>query len=265
MSDSIQTYQGESTESPEQQAELLRVAEGGKPAPASQADAERPEWLPEKFKSAEDLAEAYRQLEQKLSGGGEQDYEEAENQIDPDFDPNEFSPPEVAEYLAESNLNFDAFAQEYYENGGLSDEAYAALEQNGIPRAIVDQYIEGQTAIMDDMRQQAYSVVGGAEEYQQMINWAATNLSQGEIDAFNANLNTHDMDQASFAIQGLAARYRSEMGKMPNLVYGETSTRSAGSYASIAEMTRDMADPRYANDPAFRQMVAGRLKNSNIL
>lgn len=264
MSDSISTYQGESTESPEQQAELLRVAEGGKPAPAPQADAERPEWLPEKFKTAEDLAEAYRQLEQKL--GGEEQEDDAENQIDPDFDPNEYSPPEVADYLAESNLNFDAFAQEYYENGGLSDDAYSVLEQNGIPRAIVDQYIEGQTAIMNDMRQQAYSTVGGAEEYQKMINWAANNLSQGEIDAFNANLNTHDMDQASFAIQGLAARYRSEMGKMPtNMVFGETSTRSAGSYASIAEMTRDMADPRYANDPAFRQMVADRLKNSSIL
>lgn len=261
MSDSISTYQGESTESPEQQAELLRVAEGGKPAPAPQADTERPEWLPEKFNSAEDLAEAYRQLEQKL---GSQDDEE-DNEVDPDFDPNEYSPPEVADYLAESNLDFNAFAQEFYEQGGLSEAAYNALEQNGIPRAIVDQYIEGQTAIIQDMQQQAYSVVGGEREYQQMINWAANNLSQGEIDAFNANLNTHDMDQASFAIQGLAARYRSEMGQMPRMVYGQTNSQSAGSYASIAEMTRDMADPRYANDPAFRQMVAGRLKNSNIL
>lgn len=260
MSDSISTYEGEPTESPEQQAELLRVAEGGKPAPASQANSERPEWLPEKFKSAEDLAEAYKQLEQKLGG------EEAESDDDDEVgDPNQFSPPEVADYLAENNLNFDAFAQEFYEQGSLSEAAYQTLEQNGIPRAVVDQYIEGQTAIMNDMRQEAYAIVGGDAQYQQMINWAANNLSEGEIDAFNANLNTNDLDQAKFAIHGLAARYRSEMGQMPNMVYGETNTRSAGSYASIAEMTRDMADPRYANDSAFRQMVAGRLKNSNIL
>lgn len=262
--DNINTFGGEPVETPEQQAELLRVAEGGTPTPAS-ADSDRPNWLPEKFKSAEDLAQAYAELERKLSTGEDED-EDWVDEIDPDFDPNEFSPPEVSEYLAEQNLNFDAFAQEFYQSGGLSDDAYATLEQNGIPRSIVDQYIEGQTAIMADMQDTAYQAVGGQAEYSNMINWAQNNLSQGEVDAFNANLNTNDMDQALFAIQGLSARYRSDMGGLPNnMTYGQTNTQSAGSYQSIAEMTRDMADPKYASDPAFRQMVASRLRNSSIL
>jgi hypothetical protein len=259
----INTFDGEPTETAEQQAELIRVAEGGTPAPAS-AGSDRPEWLPEKFKSAEDLAQAYSELERRL---GSDDYDDEEtNETDEDFDPNEFSPPEVSEYLAEQNLNFDAFAQEFYQNGGLSDDAYTTLEQNGIPRGIVDQYIEGQTAIMADMQDTAFQAVGGQAEYTNMISWAQNSLSQGEIDAFNANLNTNDMDQALFAIQGLAARYRSDMGGLPrNMTYGQTNTTSAGSYQSIAEMTRDMADSKYASDPAFRQMVASRLRNSNIL
>jgi hypothetical protein len=262
MSDTINTYQGDPTETPEQQAELLRVAEGGKPTPAS-ADSDRPSWLPEKFKSAEDMAQAYSELERKL--GGEEDYIDDEG-FDPDFDPNELSPPEVSEFLAEEkNLDFEAFAQEFYQNGGLSDGAYQTLEDAGIPRALVDQYIEGQTAIMDDMRHTAYGVAGGEREYINMVNWAANNLSAGEVNAFNANLNTHNLDQALFAIEGLAARYRSETGRMSNMVYGQTSAPSAGSYQSIAEMTREMGDPRYSSDPAFRQMVASKLKNSSIL
>jgi hypothetical protein len=30
-------------------------------------------------------------------------------------------------------------------------------------------------------------------------------------------------------------------------------------------MTREMNDPRYSSDPAYRQMVASKLKNSSIL
>ena len=262
MAEIINTYEGEQPESPEQQAELLRVAEGGDPSSATgAANAQRPDWLPEKFKSAEDMAQAYSELEKRL-GGQEENEEVPEEQFD-----TELPQDEVADYLAEQkNLDFDAFANEYYENGGLSDNAYNALEEAGIPRSVVDQYIEGQTAIMDDMRQEAFSVIGGEAEYNQMINWAANNLSEREQAAFNANLNTTNFDQAMFAIQGLAARYRSEAGKLSsNMVYGQTNTPSAGSYQSIAEMTREMNDPRYSSDPAFRQMVASKLKNSSIL
>lgn len=262
MAEIINTYEGEQPESPEQQAELLRVAEGGDPSSATgAANAQRPDWLPEKFKSAEDMAQAYSELEKRL-GGQEENEEVPKEQFD-----TELPQDEVADYLAEQkNLDFDAFANEYYENGGLSDNAYNALEEAGIPRSVVDQYIEGQTAIMDDMRQEAFSVIGGEAEYNQMINWAANNLSEREQAAFNANLNTTNFDQAMFAIQGLAARYRSEAGKLSsNMVYGQTNTPSAGSYQSIAEMTREMNDPRYSSDPAFRQMVASKLKNSSIL
>jgi hypothetical protein len=98
-----------------------------------------------------------------------------------------------------------------------------------------------------------------------MIDWATNNLSQGQIDAFNASLETGDVDQAMFAIQGLAAQYRSDVGTNPNLMSGGTTGTSAGSYQSVAEVTRDMADPRYDSDPAFRQMVALKLQNSNVI
>ena len=42
------------------------------PAPAQPAPAaDRPAWLPSKFKSPEELAASYAQLEQRLGGGGQ--------------------------------------------------------------------------------------------------------------------------------------------------------------------------------------------------
>ena len=51
--------------------ELPMNEETGSTAPTepTQEDNNRPEWLPEKFKSAEDLADAYRNLEKRLHTG----------------------------------------------------------------------------------------------------------------------------------------------------------------------------------------------------
>ena len=40
--------------------------------PEEQTEDNRPEWLPEKFKSAEDMASAYSELEKKMGAGVEQ-------------------------------------------------------------------------------------------------------------------------------------------------------------------------------------------------
>ena len=46
------------------------------PIPSS---SERPEWLPEKFNSAEDMAKAYAELETKQSSGSEEEAETSES------------------------------------------------------------------------------------------------------------------------------------------------------------------------------------------
>lgn len=263
MVDTVNTFQGESKEDPNHAAAMIAKAEGQEPPQPSgesnQQSDDRPTWLPEKFQSAEDLAKAYAELESKL-GQSQQDSDNNQN-----TDPTQFTETEVEQYLDSKGLNFDAFAQEVMETGQLSTEAYQALEQAGIDRKIVDTYIQGQTAIIGQIRQSAFSVVGGEGEYQKLTQWAQNNLSEGEISAFNASLETKDVDQALFAIRGLHARYRSEVGVQPNLVTGQTGASSAGSYQSLAQLTEAMRDPRYEKDPAYRRSVADKLRNSSIL
>ena len=259
MVDQINTHDGASDEVADQvrahNDEMLSKANSLEQEP----DAARPDWLPEKFQSTEEMAKAYRELEKKL--GSEDDTIEGFE----DFDPTETTPDDAVDFLDEAGYDYGAFAQEYAETGELSQAAYDALAEAGIPHQIVDAYIQGQEAVASDMQAQAMEIAGGQQEYAQMTEWAANNLSEGEIAAFNSYVNSGDMNQVALAIEGLNARYRNDVGTQPNLIKGQAQGTSAGLYQSVAEVTRDMNDPRYASDPAFRQMVALKLQNSDVL
>lgn len=220
-------------------------------------DSARPDWLPEKFNNAEDMAQAYRELEKKL--GTEPETDDFEG-----FDPLETTVEDASSFLDDAGYDYSVFAQEYMEQGELSQAAYDALADAGIPHQVVDAYIQGQQAIAADMQEQAMDIVGGQQEYSRMTEWAAMNLTNAEVDTFNQLVNSGDMNQVMYAVEGLASRYRNDDGSQPNLISGNAQGTSAGLYQSVAEVTRDMQDPRYESDPAFRQMVALKLQNSNV-
>jgi len=219
------------------------------PSETPEVDPDRPEWLPEKFKSPEDLAKAYSELEQKLGQA----------------DTSEEAHGEAQEALDNAGLDYEAFAQEYAENGGLSDEAYESLEKAGIPQHIVDNYIAGLEAQQTMMRGEVLEGVGGEEAYNEMIEWAADNLDEGQIDAFNATLETGDVNQIKMAITALQSQYSQNTGNEPSRTVSGRAAGDGPVYESVAELTRDMGDPRYMEDPAFRQKVEQKLARSNIL
>lgn len=205
-----------------------------------------------KFESVEDLEKAYKELERKL---GQQPKEEMKE-----------SPSEDAaeEAVERAGLNMEDMSNYYYDNGELSDEHYEALEKAGIPRDYVDAYIEGIEAQTALHQEQILSQVGGAEQYQEMTEWAKANMDEREIDRYNRAIDTNDPEIMEQAIMGLAYRYSKEVGNAPRLLGGE-GKGSSGSFGSVAQLTAAMADPRYAKDPAYRKDVQDRLSRSNIL
>ena len=222
---------------------------------------EKPDWLPEKFKSAEEMAKAYSELEKKL--GGQQ--ENQENQPENNQANEQQVTPEETKAFQEWENKFSGFSKEYFEKGQLSQESYAKLTQMGYPRSIVDAYINGQIAISNQGSQQLMSEIGGENGFKEMHDWALDNLSQDEIDSYNAFLETGDQRQASFAVKGMYARYKASMGKQPKLIGGNQSEATSSAFRSVAELTSAMADPRYKNDPAYRKDVERKLANSNVL
>lgn len=264
MADIRETYEPE-VEDASHTSEMLEKAEQLDNINNSSED--RPEWLPSKFKSVEDMAEAYNELESKMGRGDDDDEVDDEDDGDYEIDEGEVenaTADDADEFLDELGLDYSAFVQDYQANGGeLSEEAYAALEQAGISPELANSFINGQEAIVQDMRETAFDIVGGEAEYRDMIDWAQNTLSENEVNAFNRALET-DMDSALFAIQGLASVYRSDVGVEPQLFEGTPAT-SAGSFQSIAELTAAMKDSRYESDPAYRQSVASKLSRSDIL
>ena len=107
------------------------------------------------------------------------------------------------------------------------------------------------------------STVGGKEQYNEMIDWASKNLSSDEIKAFNSTIDTGTLEQAQLAIAGVQAKYSSNNAE-PNLFSGNNADSNVG-YRSVGEMLRDINDPRYSTDSAFRQDVENKVKLSNAI
>ncbi len=255
MAEQLNTFEEPQAENQEHVEEMVAKADALENPPTS----DRPEWLPEKFGSAEDMANAYAELEKKL--GQPKDKVQVQS---------ETPPPEVAsveaaqEELEKRGINFDKLSQEFAKKGKLSDQAYKQLEKAGISRDLTNQFIQGQAAVATQMQSEAFGLVGGQDQYTEMVTWAADNLPDAAISTFNRAVNSGNKETVHMAIQGLSAQYRSANGSEPTLVRGTTNTKAGGVFESAAQLTAAMRDPRYSTDPAYRQEVAVKLQRSSV-
>jgi len=230
--------------------------------PEEQTQEDRPDWLPEKFKSAEDMANAYGELEKKLGQPApeEQQAEEEEPQQTEETE-NENDKPEAGNY----NEAVVEASQEFFQNDGqLSEETYKKLEEVGLPRDLVDSYAAGQQALLQSEEAQIKGVAGG--DYDQMAEWANEHLPSEEVDAFDEAVTSGSVQQAKLAVQGLYARYQNATGSRPKtLVQGAVSGSSTMPFKSMQELARAQSDPRYrSGDKAYHQEIDRRLAVSNI-
>jgi len=233
------------------------------PAPVGDAEGtppeDRPQWLPEKFKSPEEMAKAYAELESKLG----KPKDEAPAAVP---DPVTATPADADKALADKGLNLQDFSAEFSTNGELSAESYDRLAKAGYDRTLVDQYIEGQKARASLYENSIKGEVGGAEKYTEITEWARANLSAGEIDAFNRAVSSGDQNAAKLAVLGLSAQYSKSVGSEPQRVIGGNAAASSSDvFESMAQVTAAMRDPLYKTDPAYRSKVQAKLSRSNVI
>lgn len=208
---------------------------------------ERPEWLPEKFSSAEDMATAYRELESKQSK--------------PEVDE-----PKSTEATPLSTEDMSKYEAEFLENGFLSEETYTHISSTyGVEKSVIDGYISGQQAVSNAFIGDLHKSVGGEENYTAMTEWASSSLSAEEIKTFDNIMAAGQQDSIKMAIDGLYARYSQSEGRAPTLLHGKASDSASNGFRSIAELRVAMSDKRYKADPAYRKDVEERLAVSNIL
>jgi hypothetical protein len=225
----------------------------------------KPDGLPEKFNSVEDLAKSYSELEKKLGG-------QSKEAIDPVSKATQKTEAskldgklEIAEQaVADAGLDMSSLQKEYSEKGKLDVKSYEALEKVGISKQYVDNYIAGQEAIANQQAFEIKETVGGGEVYQEMVDWASKNMTEGEKQAYNKAVNSGEMDTVKLAVNALKGQFERANGVEPKLVTGKAQPTVEQGFESWAQVTEAMSNPKYAKDIAYQNEVKNKLANSNL-
>ena len=255
--------------------------EGTEEAPKEKPKAERPENIPAKFWDEEkgearwdDLAKAYGELEKKFgvrakapeASTEEASKKEGEGET---TEENATEETEQNETVAEV-LSTEEFNKEYQETGTLSEEtkAKAAERLKGVfgedAAEMVEGYLEGLNLRTQRVLSDLKGLAGGDEAYTQLAQWAIDNLPEADQKAFDADV-TSTPEKARVAIRELVLKFKEAGGaeNLPNLTHGKGGNGKGGDvYASQDEINKDISDPRYDKDPAFRAKVDAKIERS---
>ena len=258
--------------SPEQkEAEAQALAQGEKLEEARAADEaakwdktdkenESAELIGGKFKSQEELLKAYQELEKLRSKENTEETSE----------PEETTAEETPETPTEENPIFFKAAEEYADGGNISEESIEALskmDSKDLIKSYVDFYSKSQqkAELQQTQVNEIKNIAGGEEGYKELTTWASQNLEKTELEQFNTIANTGNYTAIKFAVEALNSRFRNQEGYEAPMVSGKAASSDAKPYRSQAELARDIANPLYNSDPAFRSDVEERLSLSTDL
>ena len=226
-----------------------------------------------KFKSVEDLAASYKELEGKLGQVSEEDQatEETEEQTEEEeFNAEEYYGDGLASVLEEVGIDAQDITQRFTDTGEISEDDYSKLGEAGFSKQVVDTYLDGLRGVGEGDEiptQQIQNIkdsVGGDQAYEQMADWCQQNLSEQEIKAFDKITETADAPVIQLAVEGLYSRYQNAMGVEPDLVTGRPAASGPNPYRSTAEVVAAMSDKRYGKDVSYTEDVQNRLAGSDV-
>ena len=198
----------------------------------------------------------------------------------PEFTEDELNSIEVGEQLAQQQEQLLAGK---YENAQELEKAYLELQskmgndqEEEVEEEPEEEYEEEsedveeeeveeeEYEITDEDIEALQNVVGGSEEYEQIIDWAKDNLSEQEISMYDHVMESNDPIAMFFAIRALGNSYENAVGTDGELLTGTASSNPRDVFRSQAEVMEAMSDPRYDADPAYRQDVFDKLERSPV-
>ena len=241
------------------------------------------ELLAGKYKDAEELERAYIELQKKM---GEGESPESQSTDEPQSVSDTYNEDgsvnyatakerygdELGDIFEASDIDPWKMNETFMEKGTLDEVQFKDLEDAGIPRHAVESYLSGlynstwgsqpETLSERDVAEMM-DMAGGKSNYNAMTEWAAANLDQEDIKAFDEVTNTGNKAAVRFAVKALMGQYEDAQGRTPTLVTGKNA-RAGETYRSMAEVVRDMESPKYEKDEAYRYDVQRKLERSNL-
>ena len=224
-----------------------------------------------KYKSAEELEKAYKELESKLGQQDSKSTEEVESELEPE------SEPEPTQLSDNASLITSA-SDEYYSNDGkLSPETVEKFKSMS-SEDLVNAYLEVTKSpewsakpptqvddVTDSQINEIKNFAGGDQAYSDLVQWAGKNLDSKSIKAFDDIIASGSVDAIKLAVTGLKSQYQNAVGFEGKMVQGKPPQNNTDVFRSQAELVRAMNDRRYDNDPAYRQDVIQKLERSDNL
>jgi len=212
-----------------------RVAPDGTvigPAETPKPEGERPEWLPEKFKTPEDLAKSYKELERKLGQPRNPVPEKYELKLGED----------LAE-LGEDDIAF--FKEQKLSNDQAQAVLNYAIEQ--LAPELQKMSVEVETTRLAS----SWNMEAGSEAFKERLGklnqWAGKNLPEEAVTSLRSSA------------QGVQALWSMMQA---GIAAGAPGTGAPTSGKSKAELQSMVNDPRYWTDQGFREQVEAEFRRS---
>ena len=217
-----------------------------------------------KFENAEELEQAYLELQKKLGSNDE----------DSETDTLDNDEVEDEEWSEGASLIADASNEFYTNEGQLSPETMQKFSEMS-SQDLVEAFMEIQrnnpdvgnapsADLTDAEMNTVYNSAGGEKAYEAMCNWATDNLAEKKLDAFNSIINNGDATAIQIAVAGLKSEYDNAEGYEGRMLTGKAARSSRDVFRSQAEVVAAMNDIKYDRDPAYRQDVYDKLERSNL-
>ena len=215
-----------------------------------------------KFQDAEELEQAYLELQRKLGSREPQDQVPEEGEEQETVEDQEEAPD--ADFLNslwnEAHTEYSQETLEKLKELRAVDIAQMHLEYRQQAESETPKYEVASKEQVATIQQS----VGGEKAYGDMMQWAAQNLTEQEVQMYDTVMDRGDPLAMYFAAQALNGRYRDNAGYDGQMVTGKAPVQKADVYRSQAEVVAAMSDPRYENDPAYRDDIFQKLERSDL-
>lgn len=166
--------------------------------------------------------------------------------------------------LATKGVDYDALVKEYEDNGKLSEESMKALKGAGYPETVVNAFIKGFEAQVNEFTNAVYKMAGGEAEYGKLCNFIK-GLGEADVQAFNETINSGSLTQLAALINGYKAQMTTKYGTSNRSILGGANAVEAQGFNSKDAMIKAMNDPRYGNDMAYTEKVQRMTMQSTFL
>ena len=229
---------------------------------------EQEQLLAGKYKDAQELEKAYVELQKKLGGEGDKDSKAAGDTEATDNE--EEAPEETKEAKKDTQQTnvLDNLWEESQNGNKFSDATLDALSRMK-PGDLASLHLQYRQAnqpktLTERDVVELKNLAGGEKGYNEMLQWADKSLNKKEIEMFDAVIEKGDPLSAFFALRAFAYRYGDAIGVEGKMVTGTAPKSSKDQFRSQAEVVQAMSDPKYDNDPAYRQDIMQKLERSNV-